>query len=130
MGIIKFLILTEEWPQYAKSIGLQNPWVLERQQVRPVYSNDNSYFKFEKNPNAPNPPTFEDKLNYDLEENKFLIRRFIEEGDPDAAFEVRGRYKENEEKLLEYFYSLNLCGKYGQCNLFCKNYNNCIVISN
>lgn len=130
MGIIEFLILTEEWPQYAKSIGLKNPWVLERQQVRPVYYNNNSYFKFEKNPNAPDPPSFEDKLNYDLEENKFLIRRLIEEGDPDAAFEVRGRYEENKEKLLEYFYSLNLCGKNGQCNLFCKNYNNCIVISN
>lgn len=74
--------------------------------------------------------SFEDKLNYDLEENKFLIRRLIEEGYPDAAFEVRGRYKENEKKLLEYFYSLNLCEKDGQCNLFCKNYNNCIVISN
>lgn len=127
MGIIEFLILTEEWPKYAESIGLKNPWVLERQQVKPVYYNNNSCFKFEKNPNAPDPPTFEDKLNYNLEENKFLIRRLIEEGDPDAAFEV---CKENKEKLLEYFYSLNLCGKYGQCNLFCKNYNNCIVISN
>lgn len=66
-------------------------------------------------------------MGINLKENKFLIRRLIEEGDPDAAFEV---CKENEEKLLEYFYSLNLCGKYGQCNLFCKNYNNCIVISN
>lgn len=58
--------------------------------------------------------TFEDKLNYDLEEN----RRLIEEGDPDAVY---------KEKLSE----LNLCEKNGgQCNLFCKNYNNCIVISN
>lgn len=63
-------------------------------------------------------------MGISLEENKFLIRRLIEEGEPDAAFEV------SKEKLLEYFYSLNLCGKYGQCNLFCKNYNNCIVTPN
>lgn len=49
-------------------------------------------------------------MGINLEEN----RRLIEEGD------------HSKEKLSE----LNLCEKDGQCNLFCKNYNNCIVISN
>lgn len=79
-----------------------------------------------ENPDAPPMPTNQEKADYRFEEEKFVIRRLIEEGYYDEIlWDVEHCYPGNQDRLKEYVKTLDACMGNGQCNLFCGKYNEC-----
>lgn len=133
VSAIRFHIQTDEWPIYAKERNLEDPFKRMHQQT--IFENGYCELggkkipctRVKKNPNAPPVPTAQEKADYRFEEEKFVIRRLIEEGYySDIQWDIENCYPGNQERLQEYVKTLRACEGTGQCSMFCGHYKECM----
>lgn len=132
-----FRIMDEAWPVYAALHGLKNPWRREDEQYKMVHEKytvkvDDSgkkhvieAMRMVKNPEAPPPPTWQEKCDYRFEEDKFAIKHLVDEGYYDYANKLVNDNIDafgNKKRLQEYFDTLLPCRKNGQCTMFCPHF--------
>lgn len=128
-GAARFKIQTDEWLLYAVKYNIENPFERLYKQYNQIEEEEmingkkHTTWRLVPNPDAPPVPTEQEKADYRFEQEKFTIRRLIEEGYyDDIAWDIEHCYPGNRERLLEYVKSLRACEKTGQCSMFCTYY--------